>query len=565
MSKQEGATAPASHDIGVLFVHGIGDQIRGATLDEFGLPLIESTGDWLGSTNVERSQVSEPVDGAPSHAYVTVREDGRTLRVLTAESWWAPVFHTPRYPALMRWLLSAVPFVVQRVVDGGLRRSTSRMKRRSEGVRRSGPAGRVGQLVLLVALSSWRLVQNVLALAVTIVVMLGLIAVGLLTFTSRARERIFTPAQAAQQAPLNLIRRLVTNRLPRWLRDILIGSIGDSYALLRDKKAGDLMVDQVQRDLAWLEERDTGARVVIIAHSQGAELARRVLKRRTTGRPVDSLITFGAGIEKLDAVDRLRKRLRLAWTAFALRIVSGAGLLLSLAAVAGSAPLLGSVVWWTPAIALPIAFASLAAARRVLVLVVGEYDEQRLGVTNAQVARWLDLYASHDPVSEGPLPLSGLGVSNQIVNRRSTLLDHTAYWQNVEAFRAAVALELARVAGWPGMTTRPPACIVAAAADRAKRVWWLVGSHATIAVAALGVGALVARDVGEAVAHAIGAIDGGVETFLLGGWWSAALGCLVLAGVAAGLALLASLVWDRWSHERTVRLLAERCGQSSPL
>jgi hypothetical protein len=545
-------------DVVVLFVHGIGDQSATATLREFGLPLIESTGDWLGANSVTSSDVTAPVGQAPAHVQVTVRDGDRSLRVLAAESWWAPLVEPPGYGRLLRWLVSVVPFLVQRVADVGTRRSTNRMDASGERARECGLRQKVTHLGTLIVFGTWRLVQNVAALTVTLLVMAGLILVGLLTFTNASRERVLAPAGATKLRPLRLVERLIAIRLPRWVRDILIRYIGDSYALLNSDENAGAMVRRVTADLRWLEEREPEARVVIVAHSQGAELARRVVKERPPGKPVDSLITFGSGIQKLDALDQLRGRLRLASSAFGLRIVSAAGLVLSLAALAGSGPLVGSLPSWTPALGISIAFAAMAGARKLLVTAVHDYDRDRLAVTEQQVARWLDLYASHDLVSEGELPLGPLGTSKKIINRRSLLFDHVTYPQNVEAFRAAVALELARVAAWPNVTTQLPQPVATAVEARDKRVRWLVGAHATIAVGGLSVAAFLARDLGEWIAHVLGGVDTSIETFMLRGWWATAIACLVVAVAAAGLALLGSRIWSAWSHGATRRLLTAR-------
>ena len=64
------------------------------------------------------------------------------------------------------------------------------------------------------------------------------------------------------------------------------------------------MIERVQHDLDWLEW-NANAPLVVVAHSQGAEIVRRVLVGRSS--PVASLVTFGSGIEKLDAVAQLRR------------------------------------------------------------------------------------------------------------------------------------------------------------------------------------------------------------------------------------------------------------------
>jgi hypothetical protein len=276
---------PGSHDIGVLYVHGIGDQVRGATLREFGLPLIESAADWLGPGHVTSGPATDAGPDLPVHGEVTVRSDGRTLRVLTAESWWAAAFRPPNYVALMWWLLSAVPFVVQRAADGGVRRSTSRMDSRRDRASDSGVAPRLGHSLVFILLSSWRLLQNVVAVVFAISVMAVLIIVGSLTVAPRVRASVFGREGSMPPRRLRPILRLALGATPRWMRNILVSYIGDSYALLRDRGAAEAMVRHLERDLRWLEEQNPGAPVAIVAHSQGAELARRVVGRRSPGTP----------------------------------------------------------------------------------------------------------------------------------------------------------------------------------------------------------------------------------------------------------------------------------------
>jgi hypothetical protein len=302
-------------------------------------------------------------------------------------------------------------------------------------------------------------------------------------------------------------------RGPRWF---VLSYIGDSYALLEDQAAAAAMAARVERDLGWLERQVGDAPLVVVAHSQGAEVTRRVLARRMT--PVAAFVTFGSGIVKLDAVDRLRKSLGRSLLAFGIRIVSAGALVLAVAGIAAQ--------WspWLVAGLVVVAFGAVTLARALMRSVVGAgYDESRLGVGPQQVARWIDLFATSDPVSEGQLPLRQPGLSAEIVNRRLLFTDHTSYWQNVEAFRAAVALEIARVAGWRKAMDQPKN-VIDAARSRAGRVWWLVGARwlvvagAAAGWVALGRGALA--------------------------------GALLAAAAIAGL-LAVERLWSRWSTART--------------
>jgi hypothetical protein len=285
------------------------------------------------------------------------------------------------------------------------------------------------------------------------------------------------------------------------LRRLLTGYIGDSYAFLtNDRQARDKMIERVHDDLDWLEW-NVNAPLVIVAHSQGAEIVRRVLIGRS--HPVAALVTFGSGIEKLDAVARLRGKLGRAWLAIAIRVVSAAALVGGVYGIVNH--------WWLAAVLFALSFAALSAARGVLRSIVGAaYDRERLGIGPGQVARWTDVYATSDPVSEGDLPVEELGSSEQIVNRRLLFTDHTSYWQNVERFRSNVALEIARVGGWNNLTELP-ANVEAANARRVWRVWGLVAARWVVVTATLA-----ARSVPIAVA----AIPALVAVEWLWGLWS---------------------------------------------
>ena len=492
-------TDETSANIGVLFVHGIGSQQPGATLRGFGGPLIESVGRWLGEGNVERTAPSRPSDG-PEHERLRIADGDREIEVLAAESCWADTVRRPSYFALLAWLCTAVPFLVTRGLDTGLRRTNRTIDKQltRPDDRAARPRSALGAVRIL-GLTAVRLLQNVVVVVVSLASLVLLFVFGAFGLSWWLR------------------------RLP----GIVVSYVGDSYALLRDDGSAAAMTERVRRDLSWLQKRVGPAPVVVVAHSQGAEVVRRVLSRRDAP-PVAALVTFGSGIEKLDAVDRLRHSLGRSLLAFATRIGSVAALALAVVAAVDGRP------WWWIVVLGAIAFASLTAARALLRSIVGaEYDATRLGVGPSQVTRWTDLYATSDPVSEGALPLGSLGSSREIVNRRLIFTDHTSYWQNVEAFRAAVAVEIARAVRWWDEIAEP-ARIVEAATERARRVWWLVGAR-WIAVA-------------------------GAVTV----WLALGRGALAGVGLAAGalvVAFAAEVAWRKWSNRYTDAEYRERAAR----
>ena len=121
------ASVRSDAGVGVLVVHGIGERRREATLTELDDALAGSLRRWLGA---DRVRVSRHAAADPDPAYAHVRIDagrGESAGALIAEGWWAAEVPAPSFTTLLRWLLTVVPFVVPRVLDAGLRRTSMRM------------------------------------------------------------------------------------------------------------------------------------------------------------------------------------------------------------------------------------------------------------------------------------------------------------------------------------------------------------------------------------------------------------------------------------------------------
>jgi hypothetical protein len=88
------------------------------------------------------------------------------------------------------------------------------------------------------------------------------------------------------------------------------------------------------------------------------------------------------------------------------------------------------------------------------------------------VKKWIDLYASADPVPNGATRTSkdGPNQSKRIWNRASLLTDHTSYWENLDEFVLRVVSECAQTAGssWATM-------IASNTDDIDDRAAWRVG------------------------------------------------------------------------------------------
>jgi hypothetical protein len=388
-------------------------------------------------------------------------------------------------------------------------------RRTDPGVpRRSRPVLDLADLLLAAVIGALRVALNVAAMALTVGVLVLLLALGALAGLAPVRKRLFGIDTRAFPVPLlgaavvvlaaiaflmhdaqtpvriglgivAVLALVVLLSFSRRLRSIVVGFIGDSYALLHANGPKDEIVAQVWADLEWLEQRAAGGRVVVVAHSQGAEVVRRALCRRALqAEPIAGLVTFGSGIVKLYATAKLRGRQRRSLGAFGLRLLSAACAVLGLVAVIG---------WWDAGLEpwlgvglLAVAAVALTIARKQLRRIVGaRFAPEALEIGARQVEHWTDLHASHDIVSEGELPVRERtrGYSRTVVNRRSLILDHVTYPRNVEGFQAAVALELERVADRLAEARRPQAL---RAAERARTL-----RVTAIYAIRLGLGALV--------------------------------------------------------------------------
>jgi hypothetical protein len=75
------------------------------------------------------------------------------------------------------------------------------------------------------------------------------------------------------------------------------------------------------------------------------------------------------------------------------------------------------------------------------------------------LSKWMDVYASSDPVPNGPTRIEGTSVhvaSVPVWNRGALLSDHTTYWKNLDGFVLRVARMCAEVAESPWREKLPP-------------------------------------------------------------------------------------------------------------
>jgi hypothetical protein len=489
-------------ELGVLFVHGIGEQRQGETLVHFTDPISRWLARWLtcgkateaavGAPDGTRVSVGETVLGGaePAHLLLTV-EGAEELslrgqhRWLLAESWWAETFQPPKTTALLLWMLLILPYVT-------LIQFCEQMLR---ALRRPAPLGWTLRIARLLLRAFFYVCALPLAAVGAIVV--ALLLVGMLIPFPPLRNR-------AKKLAL-----------------LLSNTLGDSFVLASSAVQFDAMVSRVAGDLRWLSER--AEHVVVLAHSQGTAVSYSAIRAAGTPPNLRGFVTVGEAIKKLQLVHGLqtygdarpalpvsrpgRPSAHDAARAFLGR-VERILLLKSLRFALAWAGLLGIGLI---AYALPqLLLLGLAQQTHVtrgltclalgLVLAVGvllicsllwmtdfNRDPEPLGAKDAPV-RWADFYASSDPVPNGPLFSKSDGkpwlLEKEVWNFGSMLRDHTSYTSSEDDFLGCAVAELVRA------TCRRVPEETRNALHHARwrgwwRVWWLTFARAAAVVAAV--------------------------------------------------------------------------------
>jgi hypothetical protein len=474
-------------ELGVLLVHGIGTQPSGDTLVRWGDVLLKTIR--RASRNkvvvtVERAGHADFAGMDRLEAAVRFRAGDHAERWLLREGWWADAFPAASYRELVSWSVRALPWAIVTYIGDRYWQSSSRHQER----RMVAGAGAIGALVVALFL------VPVLIIFLGLSLLLGLFPIPYIRKHVLAIQSTLTATVgdclAFVESPLRaaLIRACILDglvRLKQLCKHTVIVAHSQGAAAVLDALGG----------------------IVEPGQEREAEAA--------SGLVPDALVTFGAGTnqlasQKLLAAGGLPKMLGmnpafvavwallgvdgvllwLYWTTTA-QILWGQGLLLAVAffLVAGiwlihwlarrdltrRARLIGTASFvflapvgfllWLYAVSIdfPIASESLLAQAFLLfawsaslILSSGMKEFVTAPVrTPPGLARWDDLYASADPVSNGPTRAAGAtGTSIKITsikiwNLGSMFSDHTAYWNNRDGFALRVARVCAETAQSP--------------------------------------------------------------------------------------------------------------------
>jgi hypothetical protein len=438
-AKSRGLRKRLPYDLGVLLVHGVGEQQRGDTLTEAGDLILEwlarraeATGSHadveLNLMDVADRQASTD-DIAGAHAVIRVTSPVKRRRPanwVVAESFWADVFRPATFTELASWGVFIGPWAFAAQARGIFQR----METAAELPSWLRPA----LLPIIWAVAGIMfLVGAFVGLAVTMLA-LALVVLALTTIPFLADF-----ARSTQRT--------------------LANGAGDAYVLTRSPIRFGAMASQVRADLEDLSR--VSRAVVVIAHSQGTAVAWHAIKHGLTDRPskrsamarhLKLFLTYGQAVRKLTFMKLVAEDSQARNGILAL-VGAGSGLLALIEfLVAGP----GMLILITVTLAL-IAEAILMMRvmpvwKRSQVKIEGDWDKVH-GV--APGLEWLDLWASADPVPGGPLELDRPPAirSIKIRNLASSILDHVVYWKNGTEFLAVVASRLFQLGGPRGYTS----------------------------------------------------------------------------------------------------------------
>ena len=447
LSESDSRATPAERPLGVLFVHGIGDQKRGDTLPWAGDPLCNWLSRWasqdqdtpqsqaakprLSNTRLTRPVPSEQ-DAPPYTAvYFPSSFPGRTAgkEWILAESWWATEFLPPTYSEALPLALTIFPWFIEqtgkRIIDDILLTIRARREKIKGGS--STPAGdsrpQVPGLAPIIGDLSWRAAQvTATILGSVLVLLLGVLA----------QLAIITLLVLGLVPPL---RSTVTS-----LQLKLAGWLGDAYVMAISPIRFDAMVSQVRRDIKWLASQDDNMgrckRIAVVAHSGGAP----VVHAAVTGPDAVELdenvllVTYGSGHSKVDYIReasspkaefyRLSPYFRLAVVGLVvLSFVLGVQVTppqpWTFIALAGA--LVGSIL--------------IVVASRVAAAGLGQF---RPGVPKG--GEWIDYRSLADIVPDTPIvSRDNKNRTEEVNNLHSVAQDHGWYWHNDEEFVAEMA------------------------------------------------------------------------------------------------------------------------------
>lgn len=300
-------------DVGIVIVHGIGNQRNAETLLRYAEPLFayaSSRCRALGGSGgtVDHSALEETA--LPAHTRWTLgMPDGRTMSWLVAEARWADCFRSADEGSALFWAAAFSKRAVTRVA-AHLLRPIGAFAARSGRVVASARATvdteasepRSGGSAVTAGYASF-LLAIYLLMAILLFVVYVWIPLVAYAATLVALAALIVPAAWVAAVLLTAARFVPLVRgTARRLAASLASSVGDSYSFLEQPVQAAAMQGSILSSLTWAAAR--ARRLIVIAHSQGSAIAVTVLFQDDPRLPrVDTLMTVGSAVSLLDRLE----------------------------------------------------------------------------------------------------------------------------------------------------------------------------------------------------------------------------------------------------------------------
>ena len=464
--------APASkqHRFGVLFVHGIGEQLRGETLRAVVDPVVQSLDLWLhGAARCRAEAVGsaaaqEWAAGLPDN--VGTPATSARIREQALEMAWSAEWSTAEFSASQKADVMASPFWSGGAAlsdgvaaeDGDVPphsllhlHTVGERYDVSEGTAllaecwwaRSfvppGPSALTGWtfrvLPLAVGMHFGDIVRRHFALAADAPIgllrrawhgtaaIVALIALLLAVPLALPIQALLMAIGLFALVPIGAVRDVALS-----LQSAIVGALGDSYLLVASPVSRAMIVARCKNNLQWLCDRCD--KVLLVAHSQGCAVSCLALTESLPSE-LREVTWIGSGLRKLEilrAAERDDTTVTAGWLVATMPFV----LWSQISAILETGLSEGNVFVTVLAIGAYL----FGIIRLVLIL--------RVGATAAWVRLWQaldvrlsEIYATHDPVPHGPLfdqttAQHGELPAQPVNNRASWVGDHTSYWRNIE-------------------------------------------------------------------------------------------------------------------------------------
>ena len=286
--KDPPAPTASERRIGVVFVHGIGEQKQSSTIREQGGPLLDWIWGWHNARGLPADQYLQPqwaklsygakLDGPARFSFhlPAYDEPGPPARRwepatwVLAEGWWAARLEAPSMVTMLVWSIRILGRFWLGLWDEAVRRTRDRVAHHTAG----GAA--LGEL--------WERIGNVLLVGAEVpIAILSYPLVVLLLIVA--------------QIPIDQLQKFILLTL---IRPLLVDRVGDFWIYLHDHPGAMHIRRGVEEAIDSLVDDERCDEIVVVAHSQGTVVAFDAL---TSGgiAHVDRIhrfITVGAALNK---------------------------------------------------------------------------------------------------------------------------------------------------------------------------------------------------------------------------------------------------------------------------